>query len=91
MNGTIIDFRLDYLEVGDILVYAQSSDRGTTTLSHEMKEVWVMIYAGDGVMIEMSLGGTAKVYTGTATTARLVEAYKNTYDIFFLLRPTQAG
>ena len=56
-----------------------------------MKSVWVMIYAGDGVMIEMSLGGTAKVYTGTETTARLVEAYKNTYDIFFLLRPTQAG
>ena len=90
MNGTIIDFRLDYLEVGDILVYAQSSDRGNTTLSHEMKEVWVMIYAGDGIMIEMSLSGTAKVYTGTATTARLVEAYKNTYDLFFLLRPTQA-
>lgn len=91
LNGTIVDFRTDFLEAGDILVYAQSSDRGNDTLSNEMAKVWVMIYTGNGTLIEMSLDGTAKVYTGAATTARLVAAYQNTNDIFFLLRPTQVG
>ena len=90
MNNTIIEFKLDYLEVGDILVYATAQDREATNLSYEMAAASVMIYAGDGMLLEMNLDGTAKVYSGNETVARLVYAYKNTNDIFFLLRPTQA-
>ena len=91
LNDTIIDFSLDFLEAGDILVYATARDRETANLSNEMSAVSVMVYAGDGVLIEMNSDGTANVYNGANATARLVSAYKNTNDIFFLLRPTQVG
>ena len=90
-NTTIKNFKTDFLEVGDILVYAKASDRGRTTLTSATATTRVLVYAGNATLLEMTSGGTGKIHQGSAAEEVLTASFKSSNDIFFLLRPSQAG
>lgn len=89
INTNILEFKTDYLEVGDVLVYATAKYRGQTDLTSETGSTRILVYAGEGVLIEMTSNGIASVYEGDATNALLTASLQNTNDMFFLLRPSQ--
>ena len=89
INTNILEFRTDYLEVGDILVYATAKYRGETDLTSETGSTRILMYLGDGMLLEMSSDGVATLYEGDATDALLTASLQNTNDMFFLLRPSQ--
>ncbi len=92
-NGSIFDFSLKYLEVGDIIVYATAQDRGITTLSSAVSEYTILIYAGNNTLLraKTNLDSTTEysILNGDSATAEIVKCYKDTNDLFFNLRPSQ--
>ena len=92
-NTTIMDFRLNYLEVGDIIVYATASDRGETTLSSSVSYTNVLIYLGDNTILGMESNSdgthTATIYKDEVAENILIKAYWKEHDIFFALRTSQ--
>lgn len=90
LDKTILDFSFDYLEVGDILVYAKAKNRENTTLTSELASYKIYIYAGDGSFISLNSSEVGRIYTGEDAEKILTSAFKSTNDLFFLLRPTEA-
>ena len=89
LDNMIMECRFDYLEVGDILVFATAKNRGNTNLTSELATTRVLVYAGNETFIEMSSDGTGAVLTGDAASEVLSQSFKNTNDLFFTLRPSQ--
>ena len=89
LDKTILEFSLDYLEVGDIIVYVTAADRSDTGMSSEISSSRILIYAGNNTLIEMSSDGNAAIYIGEAAELLLDASFKNTNDLFFALRPSQ--
>ena len=89
LDKMILEFSFDYLEVGDILVYATAKNRGNTDLTSEIASASVLIYVGNGTFIEMTSAGVGAVYSGEAAEKILSSSFKITNDLFFLLRPSQ--
>lgn len=94
IDTTIVEFRCDYLEVGDILVYATAKNRTDTGLSSELSNIEVLIYAGNDTVIGMKRyeNGTneASIYpAGYMANSAVLKAYYIDHDIFFALRPSQ--
>jgi hypothetical protein len=89
LDKTVLEFRFDYLEVGDIIVYATAKNRTNTGMTGELASTKILIYVGNHTLIEMSSGGVGARYTGANAQAVLDASFKNTNDIFFLLRPSQ--
>ena len=90
LDKTILEFKFDYLEVGDIIVYAKAENRTNTGMTSKLASTTILIYAGNNTLIEMPSSGAGACYTGTKAQAVLDASFKNTNDIFFLLRPSQA-
>ena len=90
LNNTILELSLDYLEVGDIIVYVTAAERGRTEFTSEIASSRVLVYVGNGILIEMSSDGIGAVYSGDDAEALLDASFKNTNDLFFALRPSQA-
>ena len=90
LDKTILEFRLDYLEVGDIIVYATAKDRSNTGMTDALASTRILVYVGNHTLMEMSSNGVGARYTGAGAQTILDASFKNTNDIFFLLRPSQA-
>ena len=90
LDKTILEFDLDYLEVGDIIVYGTAQNRTNTGMTSKLASTRILIYVGQNTLIEMSSGGAGARYVGEKAQAVLDASFKNTTDIFFLLRPSQA-
>ena len=91
LDKSILEFSFDYLEVGDILVYASAANTGKTDLTSELAEARVLIYVGNETFIEMRTSGVGAVYSGEAAEKILSSSFKKTNDLFFLLRPSQVA
>lgn len=89
LDKMILEFSLDYLEVGDVIVYATAKDRSNEGLSSELASTRILVYAGNGTLIEMSGDGVGRVYVGDAAEELLDASFKNDNDLFFALRPSQ--
>ena len=89
LDKTVLEFRFDYLEVGDIIVYATAKNRTNTGMTGELASTKILIYVGNHTLIEMSSSGVGARYTGANAQAVLDASFKNANDIFFLLRPSQ--
>ncbi len=89
LDKTILEFQFDYLDVGDIIVYATAENRTNTGMTSKLATTTVLIYAGNNTLIGMSSNGVGVCYTGATAQAVLDASFKNTNDIFFLLRPSQ--
>lgn len=89
MDTTVKDLSFNNLEVGDILVFATAKDRGDTTMTHETGLTRVFVYAGDKTLLEMNstIGGV--VVLNKSAEEVIISTFKNTNDLFFLLRPSQ--
>ncbi len=82
-NGdSINEFHMDYLEPGDILVYAKTGN------DENIQSTEVMVYAGDGTLLKITSDQKTSVLTGSKATAAIWKALA--YDVFFALRPSQA-
>ncbi len=92
-NNSILDPRLNFLEIGDIIVYATAKNRGATTLTSEVSEYTILIYAGNNTLLraKTNLDNTTEysILKGDLANAELVSCFKNTNDLFFALRPSQ--
>lgn len=89
-KGTDInEMRVDYLEPGDILVYADTDEKtGVSKTSN------ILVYAGQNskgehTLLSRSSKGESEVFAGTEADARLWNAFMGSIDLFFVLRPTQ--
>lgn len=80
---TVNEFRVDYMEPGDILVWVESNDSGVVT-GHR-----VMVCTADGKLLSMSSNGTGAVYSGNDVKSELWKTFKQSNALFFALRPTQ--
>ena len=89
LDKTILEFKFDYLEVGDVIVYGTAKNRTNTGLTSKLASNRVLVYVGNNTLVEMSSNGTGALYTGKEAQAILESSFKNTNDIFFLLRPSQ--
>lgn len=90
-TNIIKEFRTDYLEAGDIIVYAKSKKRGDTTLSSDFGIVIVMVWDGEKLLYssKTSSGETYKVIEGGDIKTQLLSALTIDKDLFFALRPLQ--
>lgn len=85
---TMNEFGLEYLEAGDILVYADVNDEGTVIGTE------VIVYAGNGTLLTLNAKNQSSVLTastynnGDFAFVKLWNALAK--DVFFLLRPSQA-
>ena len=89
LDKTILEFRFDYLEVGDIIVYAKAKNRTNTGMTSELASTKILIYVGNNTLIEMTSSGAGARYTNEEAQMVLNASFKYTNDIFFLLRPSQ--
>ncbi|MBO5879595.1 MAG: DUF11 domain-containing protein [Clostridia bacterium] len=89
LDKNILEFDFGYLEVGDILVYATAKNRGDTDMTSEVGSSRILIYVGNETFIEMSSSAEGAVYSGEDANEILATSFKNTNDLFFLLRPSQ--
>ncbi len=89
LDKTILEFQFDYLEAGDIIVYATAENRTNTGMTGKLASTRILVYVGNNTLMEMSSSGAGARYTGSEAQAVLDASFKNTNDIFFLLRPSQ--
>ncbi len=89
-NG-IKEFRADYLEAGDIIVYVDVEDRANKTLVYNPNEVVVMVYDGTRLLSVSDAKGeiSYKIFESEDVEAQLLGALETRYDLFFALRPSQ--
>lgn len=80
---TINEFKMIYLEPGDILIYVDADDTGAVTGSQ------VMVYAGEGTLLSSNNDGTYSIYTGEEAESQLWKAFMKNTELFFALRPSQ--
>ncbi|MBR7095759.1 MAG: DUF11 domain-containing protein [Clostridia bacterium] len=87
----IKEFMPEYLEPGDILVYGTAADRTDTGMTSAMASTRVVVYLGNETLLEMKSSGTATAYTGASALTLIRHSFMKENDVFFLLRPSQAG
>ncbi len=85
----ILEFREEYLEVGDIIVYARAKDREQPTLSHEFDVLTVMVYDGNNLLSVTNNQGEITYEIFDDVVAQLNKAFMKDKDLFFALRPSQ--
>lgn len=91
-NKSILNFSFDFLEPGDVLFYAEANDRSNTgTLATTFRIYKIYIYVGNQTLMEMWYWGYGQRYTGADALAIIEKALIANNDIFFAIRPTQAG
>ena len=92
-TSAIKDFRTDYLEKGDILVYMgnDKEDRGRNTFQNNPVNITVMVFDGSKLIATTTKNGetTYKVYDETEIDYQLLRAFDYEHDLFFNLRPSQ--
>ncbi|MBE5734406.1 MAG: DUF11 domain-containing protein [Clostridiales bacterium] len=91
LNKSIIEFKMEYLEVGDIIVYATAKNRTDLGLTSQLASYEIAIYVGDGKLISINSSGKGTVYANQYAKEWLLKAMMSNIDIFFALRPSQAG
>jgi len=74
----INDFRLRYLEQGDVLVYWNETGKNR-----------VLVYMGENTLLAMTSEGTGEVLYGVDAENALWQAFS--WDVFFALRPRNAA
>ncbi len=95
-NRAIKEFKTTYLEAGDILVYADVTEKDGE-LSYSNDHIIVMIYDGEKLLCsdKSADGVTHSVYEGDAMNTQLLSALFSEYgkggeyELFFTLRPSQ--
>ena len=89
-NNSIKEFRKEYLEAGDIIVYVEMRD--TQTLEYNFKTVGVMVYDGTNILtsIKTPEGTTYEVIDEANITPYLTKLFMTDKHVFFNLRPSQA-
>lgn len=90
LGKVIIEFKFDYLEAGDILVFTTAEDRSETGLTSALSEYKILIYTGEESFISINSDGEGTVYSGEDAEKILEASFKRTNDLFFLLRPSEA-
>lgn len=80
-NSNINEFRTEYLEPGDILIFLKTS--GSTTVTESL----VAVYCGGNTLVLASSTGQTKITDSSMLDLHLWKAF--TYDVFFTLRPSQ--
>lgn len=90
MDNCVKDLSFNNLEIGDILVFATAKDRGDTTMTHETGLTRVFVYAGSKTLLEMNSSSGGTVYSGISAEEVIVSTFKDTNDLFFVLRPSQS-
>ncbi|MBP3633653.1 MAG: InlB B-repeat-containing protein [Oscillospiraceae bacterium] len=84
IGSTISEFRLAYLESGDIIVNADTSAGAVTSAQ-------VAVYAGNDTLLICNADGTYSILRGTAAKLQLWKSFLASNDLFFALRPSQAA
>lgn len=90
-NKELLEFREEYLEPGDIIVYATARDRGKTTMTSEYSSIKVMVYTGDSLLCSTNTeeGVSYEIHKGEDIYLHLMKAFMKDKDLVFALRPSQ--
>lgn len=84
IGSTLSEFRLAYLEPGDIIVNIDT-DAGAVTAAQ------VAVYAGNDTLLIANADGTYQVLSGNAAKLQLWKSFLASNDLFFALRPSQTA
>ncbi len=82
IGSTISEFRLDYLEPGDIIVNCDT-EAGKVTGAQ------VAVYAGNEKLLISNADGSYQVLSGSTAKLQLWKSFLASNDLFFALRPSQ--
>ena len=87
-DNCIKEFKKEYLEAGDIIVYAATEDK--TNLSYDFDTVCVMVYDGKNLLSSLKTkeGTTYEIVDENALVPHLTKLFQNDKDLFFALRPS---
>ena len=93
LDTTILECKKDYLEPGDIIVYATAQDRSVSGMNNAFASTTVMVFDGENLLACTSADDatTYTVYSGDDVEKKLTAALIKANDLFFTLRPSQAG
>ena len=86
LEPRINEFRLDYLEPGDVLIYAELSSYSAIGEARDVKSGEVLVYLGEGDFAAISSNGVLRSYEDSA--AVCWKAFSS--DFFICLRPSLA-
>ncbi|MBQ2325101.1 MAG: DUF11 domain-containing protein, partial [Clostridia bacterium] len=97
-NYAIKEFKKDYLQAGDVLVYVKAKNRDRTDDLTELDSVTVMVYDGERLLKSRRFMGTngeefnaQKIYSGKNVLSELRSAFTVDNDLFFALRPLESA
>ena len=82
VGSTLSEFRLEYLEPGDIIV-------NCNTENGEVTDAQVMVYAGNETLLICNANGSYQILKGSTAELQLWKSFLNTNELFFALRPSQ--
>ena len=88
-NNCIKEFRKEYLEAGDIIIYAITNDK--ENLSYDFDTVGIMVYDGKNLLssVKTANGTTYEIFSEENVGIELTKLLKKDRDLFFALRPSQ--
>ena len=90
---SVLDFRPEHLEAGDIVIYFKAIDRTPENMAGEFEKVDVMVYDGENLIAAHTAGGetTYEIIGKDDMYKRLTQLISwDDAQLFFVLRPTQA-
>lgn len=89
-GNAIKETKKDYLEAGDIIIYAASNDK--ENLSYNFDLACVMVYDGKNLLSSRKTveGTTYEIFDEETVEAELTKLFQKEKDLFFALRPSQS-
>ena len=90
-RNCIKEFRKEYLEAGDIIVYVKAKDK--ENLNYDFENVCVMVYDGKNLLYSKNTSGIAEygIIGENNVIAELTKLFTTDKDLFFGLRPSQVN
>ena len=89
-DNCIKEIRKEYLETGDIIIWATAKDRTLTGMTSDFSVVTVMVYDGEKLLSAKTADGKTEYAIYENVAEELTKLFTADKDIFIALRPSQA-
>lgn len=89
-DNCIKEIRKEYLETGDIIIWATAKDRTLTGMTSDFSVITVMVYDGKKLLSAKTVDGKTEYAIYENVAEELTKLFTTDKDIFIALRPSQA-
>ncbi|MBE6964795.1 MAG: S-layer homology domain-containing protein [Ruminococcaceae bacterium] len=89
-DNCIKEIRKEYLETGDIIIWATAKNRTLTGMTSDFSVITVMVYDGEKLLSAKATDGKTEYIIYENVEEELTKLFMADKDIFIALRPSQA-